>query len=255
MDIAVITGASSGLGAAFVKKVVLRYPRLDEIWVIARREERLKALAYQFPRHQFRILALDLSQTSSFNQLDAVLREYSPNIKVLINDAGFDQTGLFRAMATDAIDGMIGLNVRGMTRISRSCLPYMHQSSYQIIVGSVGAYVPLPWRAVYGASKTYGRFFARALRQEERPRGVNVLFMGTGAMNTEMYRESMVTKKRTHFLNLDHITTVALKRAERGAGVYSPGWATKAVRVFGKLAPSAFAVKFTSVERMVKPQS
>ena len=98
MDIAIITGASSGLGKVFYEKIMERYPALDEVWLIARREDRLKELANQFPDKKIRILPLDLSSTKSFEILDDVMREEQPNIKVLINNAGVDQAGLFREM-------------------------------------------------------------------------------------------------------------------------------------------------------------
>lgn len=253
MNIAVITGASSGLGKVFFEQAEKRYPTLDEIWIIARREERLKELEANHPNRKIRVLPLDLSLTESFKTLDSVLSETKPNIKALINNAGVDCPGLFRDMKSKDIISLINVNVMGMTMISRCCLPYMRRGSYQIIVGSVGAFVPLPWRAVYGATKTYGRFFARALRQEEKKNGINIMFMAPSAMDTEMYRENSVAKKHSSsfFLNLDKATVTAMKKAERGVGAYSPRLDTKAVRVFAKLVPSALAVKFTSVKNSI----
>lgn len=153
MNIAVITGASSGLGKVFFGKVIERYPKLDEIWIIARRESKLKELASQYPDRKIRVLPLDLSDTKSIETLDDILKEQHPDIKVLINNAGFDRAGLFREMSQKDIYSLIDLNVTGTTMISRSCLPYMHEGSYQIITGSIGSFAPLPWRAVYSATK------------------------------------------------------------------------------------------------------
>lgn len=152
MDIAVITGASSGLGKVFYEKVMERYPALDEVWLIARREDRLKELANEFPNKKIRILPLDLSSTKSFKILDDVMRQQQPNIKVLINNAGVDRAGLFREMKSSDILSLINVNAMGMTMVNRSCLPYMSKGSYEIITGSIGSFVPLPWRAVYSAS-------------------------------------------------------------------------------------------------------
>lgn len=253
MDIAVVTGASSGLGRVFAQKVAERYPALDEIWIIARREERLKELAAQYPDRKFRTLSLDLSAPESFEKLETLLKEEKPNIKVVINDAGFDRAGFFRDMSAKDIYSMLNLNAVGTTMMTRCCLPYMSRGSYQILVGSEGAYLPLPMRAVYGASKTYVRFFARALREEEKSRGVNILFMGTGAMNTEMFRGNSPAEdfKNVKFLDLDKITVAAMKKAEKGAAVYSPGFHTKMTRVAGKIFPSAISVKFGGVSSFV----
>lgn len=95
MDIAVITGASSGLGRVFSEKVLDRYPMLDEIWLIARRKEKLQSFADKYPDRKIRILPLDLSQPSAYGSLDELLTEEKPNVKVLINNAGFEREGLF----------------------------------------------------------------------------------------------------------------------------------------------------------------
>lgn len=253
MNIAIITGASAGLGKVFFEKATERYQELDEIWIIARREDRLKELAAKYPDRNIRVLPLDLSLPQSFEMLDNVLSEQKPNIKVLINNAGFDRPGLFRNMKYKDIYSLINVNVMGMTMISRCCHPYMSNGSYEIIVGSVGAFVPLPWRAVYGATKTYGRFLARAIRQEEKKNGINVMFMAPGAMDTEMFHENMLesTAQHTKYLDLDKATVRAMKKAEKGAGAYSPTFGNKVIRAAGKIIPSAIIARFSSVEKVV----
>lgn len=250
MNIAVITGASSGLGKVFYEKVMERYPTLDEVWIIARREDKLKELAQKYPNKNVRVLPLDLSDAKSFELLDCVLKEQQPDIKVLINNAGFDRAGLFRQMKPADILSIINLNTMGMTMVNRSCLPYMSKGSYEIITGSIGSFVPLPWRAVYSASKAYVRFFARALHEEERRRGINIMLLSPGNMDTEMYNRSTAKGKlaKLPYLNLHKETVKAMKKAEKGAAVYTPLAFFKAYRVFGKIVPSALAVKFTSVE-------
>lgn len=253
MKIAVITGASSGLGKAFFEKVIERYPELDEIWAIARRESRLRELADKYPGKKIRILPLDLSDSSSIKTLDAALQEQQPDIKVLINNAGFDRAGLFREMKHEDILSMINLNAMGTTMVSRSCLPYMNSGSYEIITGSIGSFAPLPWRAVYSASKAYVRFFARALHEEERKRGVNVMLLSPGNMDTEMFRENTSGGKLSFFpyLDLEKETVKAMEKAERGAATYTPRAFYKAYRVLAKIVPSAIMVNFTSVESSV----
>lgn len=253
MDIAIITGASSGLGRVFAEKVVERYADLDEIWVMARREDKLKELAETYKDTNFRILAMDLSQRESFVRLENLLADIKPTIKLLINNAGVDGTGPFRKMEAKRIYSILDVNVTGMTMVSRVCLPYMNRGSYQIIVGSEGSYLPLPIRTVYGASKIYGRFFARALRQEEKQRGVNILYMGTGAMNTDMFKANAFAEEvaSVKFLDLNKITVTTMKRAEKGKGIYSSGFHNKLTRVAGKLFPSAISVKFSNLSKFV----
>lgn len=254
MNIAIITGASSGLGKVFFEKVVERYPKLDEIWIIARRESKLKELASQYPNRKIRVLPLDLSDTKSIETLDEILKEQQPDIKVLINNAGFDRAGLFREMSQKDICSLIELNVTGTTMVSRSCLPYMNEGSYQIITGSIGSFAPLPWRAVYSASKAYDRFLARALHEEERKRGVNVMLMSPGKMDTEMFHQNSNDGGNMNiqpYLNLDKVTVKAMKKAEKGCATYTPMLFYKVYRFIAKIVPSAIMVKFTSVESSV----
>ncbi|MBO0462234.1 SDR family NAD(P)-dependent oxidoreductase [Enterococcus sp. DIV1298c] len=256
MNIAVITGASSGLGKEFFKQVIKRYPNLDEVWLIARREEKLKELAGEYPNKNIRVIALDLSDLRSFDILDTVLQKQKPNIKVLINNAGFDRAGLFREMNTSDILSIINLNVTGMTIINRLCLPYMNKGSYEIISGSIGAFVPNPWRTVYSASKAYTRFLARSLREEERKRGINIMLLSPGNMDTEMNDRSKSKGKLSLFpyLDLEKETIKSMKKAEKGVAAYTPRLIYKIYRVFGKIVPSALAVKVASVESSVKDQ-
>ena len=95
MDIAVITGASSGLGKVFAEKVCAKYPNLDEVWLIARRKERLEQFAQEHPTVKIRPIALDLSLDSSYEELAVILAEESPNIRVFINNAGFNKMDRF----------------------------------------------------------------------------------------------------------------------------------------------------------------
>ena len=253
MNIAIVTGASSGLGKVFFEKIVERYSDLDEIWLIARREERLKELAAQYPNQKVRVLPLDLANSKSIDILEEALKEAKPNIKVLINNAGFDRAGLFREMKYNDIYALINLNVMGTTMISRSCLPYMSKGSYQIISGSIGSFAPLPWRAVYSASKAYVRFFARALHEEERKRGVNIMLLSPGNMKTEMFDKNSSGGKLSIFpyLDLEKETVKAMKKAEKGAAAYTPRTFYKIYRTLAKIVPSAIMVKFTSVESSV----
>jgi len=253
--IAIITGASSGLGKVFFEKVAQRYKDMDEIWLIARREDRLKELAAQFPQRTIRVLPLDLSDTNSFQKLDDVLSEQNPDVRVLINNAGYDKAGLFREMSQKDITTLINLNAMGATMISRCCLPYMHEGSYQIITGSIGSFAPLPWRAVYSASKAYVRFLARALHEEERKRGVNIMLLSPGKMDTEMFHQNSTDSGNMSiqpYLDLDKVTVRAMEKAEKGCATYTPMAFYKVYRFLAKIVPSALMVKFTSVENSIQ---
>ena len=257
MQIAIITGASSGLGKVFFEKVAERYPQLDEYWVVARSENKLKELAEQHPRLKVRAVPLDLADTRSMETFKNLLDEQKPDIRVLINNAGYDKPGLFREMKLTDIYSLMNLNVMGTTMISRLCLPYMNRGGYQIITGSIGSFAPLPWRAVYSASKAYVRFLARALHEEERKRGVNIMLLSPGKMDTAMFHQNSTDSGNMSiqpYLDLDKVTVKALEKAERGCANYTPMAFYKMYRVLAKIVPSAIMVKFTSVENSTKEE-
>ncbi|OZG57108.1 short-chain dehydrogenase [Bifidobacterium myosotis] len=251
-NIAVITGASSGLGEQFYETIAHRYPDIDEIWLIARRKERLEALAERFMdiHAHVRAMSFDLAQPSSYEELSSILAEEQPVVRVLINNAGFEREGLLRGMAPKDILAMIDLNIMGMTMVNRVFLPYMRAGSFEVITGSVSSFAPIPWQTAYSASKAYTRFLARALHEEERKRGVNVLLMSPGNMNTEMNVQGTSTGKLGHlpYLDLKRETARTLMMAERGHATYTPMLFYKLYRAFAKLMPSALAVKVTSFE-------
>lgn len=252
MQIAIITGASSGLGNVFFEKVLERYPMLDEYWVIARNENKLKELAEKHPQQKVRIVPLDLTDPRNLDTFEHLLQELKPDIRVLINNAGFDKAGLFREMRLQDIYMLMNLNVMGTTMVSRLCLPYMSKGSYQIITGSIGSFAPLPWRAVYSASKAYVRFFARALHEEERKRGVNIMLLSPGNMNTAMFRANASGEEGKlsffPFLDLEKETVRSMQKAEKGCATYTPRMFYKLYRLLAKIVPGAIMVRFTSVE-------
>lgn len=219
-QIAIITGASAGLGRVFAQKILGNYPELDEIWVIARRKERLEELAGAYPQRLVRPLALDLTQQESFATLEELLTREKPEVRILINNAGFEREGLFRQMKATDIQTIISLNITGMAMVNRLCLPYMHQGDFEVITGSVSSFAPIPYQAVYSASKVFVRFFTRAIREEERQRGVNIMFFAPGNMATEMNNPATANHliAKLPYLDLDKETSKALP----GEGLLHP---------------------------------
>lgn len=255
MDIAVITGASSGLGKVFAEKVCAKYTDLDEVWLIARRKERLEYFAKEHPEVNIRPIALDLSLESCYEELAGILKETNPNIRILINNAGFNKMGRFDNARKSDILSTINVNVKGMTMVNKTCLPYLWKGSFEIITGSVGSFAPIPGQAVYSASKAYTRFFAVAMREELKKRGINVMMLSPGNMKTDMYMnaagDGSATNAKTDklpFLDLDKVTETALIRAASGKGNYTPRLFFKAYRVLCKIVPSAMMAKIVSVE-------
>ena len=163
MKIAVITGASSGMGREFALRISEKYrTELDEIWLIARRRERLEALAGELPVAA-RVMALDLSDTAAINEYSARLAEERPEVKVLANAAGFGIFGGFEGMELERQLAMIDLNDKALVAMTYLTLPYMHEGGEIFELGSLSSFQPVPYINVYGASKAFVLSFTRAL--------------------------------------------------------------------------------------------
>ena len=185
MKIAVITGASSGLGVEFTKTIIKQYPKLDEIWIIARRKDRLKNLARHNPDKKIRAITLDLGADEEYSKLETLLSDEKPQISILVNNAGYECSGNFRDMSASDIQNMISVNVKGLTMVQRICSPYFAKDSFAIMTCSVSSFTPIPHQAVYSASKRYIYALGKALREEEKRNNVNILLLCPGNMDTE----------------------------------------------------------------------
>ena len=181
--IAVVTGASSGMGRDFVFAVDREF-RPEEIWVIARREKRLLELQSQV-RARIVPFAMDLSDMASFLRYEAALKAENPQIEVLVNAAGYGKFCTFRDMELPEQLGIVDLNARALTAMCHISIPYMTRGSKIVNLGSNSSWQPVPYMSVYGASKAYVLSFSRALGRELKKDGIDVLCVCPGWVRTE----------------------------------------------------------------------
>ncbi len=171
MEIAIITGASSGLGREFV--FLLDREHLDEIWVIARRTSLLQELQAK-TKTPLRLLSLDLIQRTSLDELQQLLQQAKPTVRYLINAAGFGKIGNYSEIPLPVLLDMIDLNGRAAIAITQSSIPYMTAGSHILEICSVAAFQPIPFFNVYAASKAMLYRYSRALAVELAPQKIYV---------------------------------------------------------------------------------
>lgn len=255
MNIAIVTGASTGLGKVYADKICEKYPLLDEIWLIARRAQRMEAVAAAHPDRRFRILSLDLALDESYEALGRALAEDKPDVKILIDNAGYCHPSCQNKVKAEAILQMINVDVKGSTMVMKKCLPYMKSGSFGIIVGSVASFTPQLGNAVYCACKIYEKFFSLALHEEMKAKGVHIMYLAPGSMATEMM--AMTTDlAKDHgakisylpYLNLNKETWKSMRKAEKGQRIYTPLLFNKLFRVMGKIMPASLMARISSVE-------
>lgn len=197
MKVAVITGASSGMGREFVYHIDKHY-NLDEIWVIARREDRLNELKTKCSTI-VRPIPLDLLENESFHTYRTILNELHPEIQFLVNAAGFGLFGAFTDMDLDTQLDSIRLNTNALTAFCHISIPYMPAGSTIINLASNSSWQPVPYINVYGASKAYVMSFSRALGVELKSRKIHVMAVAPGWIKTEFFDHAIHDDTITYF--------------------------------------------------------
>ena len=172
MKIAIVTGASSGLGMAFVRRLDA-LGGLDEIWGVARRGERMEALAAEL-RTPMRPLALDLTRLESVETLRVLMREEEPEVAVLVNAAGFGKFGTCAELTLQETCGMIDLNCRAAVDVTDAAFPYLHPGSQVLEICSTAGFQPIPGLNVYAATKAFLLSYTQTLHYELSPAGIHV---------------------------------------------------------------------------------
>jgi len=191
MNIAVVTGASSGMGREFVLQLS-SYVAVDEIWVIARRKDALDALAEECPV-KVRSVALDLCKEESFAAYSQLLDTEKPNVKLLVNAAGFGKMGRFDKIPVEQELRMIDLNSKALVAMTRLTLPYMQSGSHILQLDSLSAFQPVPYLATYGATKSFVLSYTRAMNAELKGAGIRMMAMNPGWVKTEFFNHAMQT--------------------------------------------------------------
>ena len=191
MKIAIVTGASSGMGREFALQLS-GYVAVDEIWAIARRTEALEALKQQISI-PVRALSLDLCKEESFHTLEALLGEEKPDVKLLVNAAGFGYFGAYHKVSLEQEARMIDLNCKALLLMTRLVLPYMCSGSHILQLDSLSAFQPVPYITTYGATKAFVLSYSRAMNRELKERGIRMMTMNPGWVKTEFFRRAFQT--------------------------------------------------------------
>ena len=193
MDIAVVTGASSGMGREFVLQLS-QYVQVDEIWVIARRVASLESLKNEVSV-PVRPVVLDLCDGASFDAYAGLLRKEAPNVRLLVNAAGCGKFGAFDRISPEDDCKMIDLNCKALVMMTRLTLPYMEKGSHILELDSLSAFQPVPYITTYGATKAFVLSYSRAVNRELKPRGIRVMAMNPGWIRTEFFNHALNTNR------------------------------------------------------------
>ena len=241
MNVIIITGASSGMGAEFALQLDHIFDSIDEIWLIARRKEAMLKIA-QNMEHTTRVLDMDITNESHMKRLQTLLANEKPIICMLVNSAGYGIMGNFSASDMHEELGMIDVNCKALTQMTYMCIPYMRANSRIIQLASSAAFLPQPKFAVYAATKSYVYSFSRALAQELRNKKIYVTAVCPGPVDTPFFdiaektESTLAIKKRT-IARADLVVKQAIKDSyyKREKSVY--GFWIKSFAFLSKAVP------------------
>ncbi len=244
MKIAVITGASSGMGKDFVR-MIDKIEDCDEIWAIARRREKLEELKSETGK-LIRPVELDLSKQESLEEYEKMLKEADADICALVNAAGFGKFGKFTDIPLSEQLNMIDLNCKALMAITYLSLPYMKRGSRVYQLGSLSAFQPVPYIGVYGATKAFVLSFSRAINKELEKRGIKMISVCPGWVKTEFFDRAVKDDTISYynkFFTSDEVVRRAIYDMYRGKDVSVCGLSIRAQVLLTKLLPHKLVMK------------
>ena len=242
MKVAIITGASSGLGEEFALQMTQHFTDIDQVWLIARRKEKLEALAGKLADVQAVVLPLDLCDPSSFTALADKLAAEKPDVRLLINNAGIGFLGNVGEGDIAHQINMTQLNMTALTAVTHLAIPYMGHGGRIINVSSIASFCPNARMTVYSSSKAYVSSFTRGLACELKSRGIRVTAVCPGPMATEFLSIGSIKGNSKTFETLPYcdpvkVVTGTLKASRAGRVIYTPKPFFKLYRVLAKILP------------------
>ncbi len=247
MKIAVVTGASSGIGVDFYKEI--QKEDIDSVWIIARREDRLNEIKDRFGIKDTRVIPMDITLDSSMDELKELFEKEGADIRFLINNAGMGVIGNLEDADRRRQGMMVELNCKALTEITVVALPYMSEGASIINTCSIASFVPNAKMTVYSSTKAYVMSFTKALRYELRKRKINVTAVCPGPMRTEFLEVAGIEKGVSKTFDMlpycDPARTAkkGIRAAKRGRCVYTPRGFYKFYRILAKLMPSCIMIR------------
>lgn len=244
MKIAIITGASSGIGREYVKQIDLR-EKLDQIWVVARRADRLDELKSVTNTTLVQICA-DLSENSGVEKINQMLVDEGPDVRVLVNAAGYGKFGAVEDIRSSEQVGMVDLNITALLKITMMTLPYMSEGAKIFFVSSRSAFHPVPYITTYAATKSFVLSFSRGLGRELKSRRIKTVAVCPGWVRTEFFDRAAdhddVIVYYNSFVTAEQVVTRSYKDIERGKDVSVCGRSTRFQVFAAKLLPHSLVM-------------
>ena len=250
MKIAIVTGASSGMGREMVYQLADRFAGFSEIWVVARRREILDTFEGNVPV-RIRKFAIDLTKPEQLELLKEALETVKPDVKMLVNAAGYGRTGAIGTISLDDSTGMVRLNNEALVAVTELVLPYMKAGGRIIQFASAAAFVPQPGFAVYAATKSFVLSYSRALAAELKSRKIYVTAVCPGTVDTEFLPDALNGKELPTYKKMvlskpKDVIACAIADSMKGKEISVYGPVMKLFMLLCKVLPHGLIMNFIS---------
>jgi uncharacterized protein len=250
---ALVTGASSGIGAALARELSRHGARLI---LTARRKDRLEALAAELTAQgiETRVVVADLNNSEGPQQIFDATEGAGLPVEILINNAGLGQWGIFHESPIEQELSQVRVNCEAMVRLSRLFIPRMveRRQGWMLVLASTASFLPLPYLSTYAATKVFNRFFALGVAAEVAQFGVKVTALCPGPTESEFFK---VARARTFEARgkqpAAEVARLALAALARGQRTIIPTWDGKLIALLMRLLPLSRVT--TSYEKLARP--
>ena len=255
MNTTLITGASSGIGEVFARKLAARG---RNVLLVARSEEKLVTLCNELGRSssiRAQYVALDLSKPEAPARLFDEAKKRGLTVDMLVNNAGFGSMGEFGKLDLARELNMIDLNVKSLVELTHRFLqPMLERKQGAIInVASTAAFQAVPFFATYAATKAFVLSFSEALWEENRAQGIKVLALCPGVTDTNFFEAARGQKPPARVSQTpEEVVDVALRGLDRGKSHIISGWTNYLMTEGERLAPRSFVTRLAG--RMMRSQ-
>jgi short-subunit dehydrogenase len=251
---ALVTGASSGIGAELARELASHGARLI---LTARREDRLQVLAAELAAKgtEIRIVLADLNDPAAPQKIYDATAGAGLAVEILINNAGLGQYGTFHQSPEEQELSQVRVNCEAMVRLTRLFLPPMveRRRGWVLVLASTASFQPVPYLTTYAASKAFDRFFAQGLAAEVARFGVKVTALCPGPTETEFFdvAHASVFKGRS-IQPAAEVARQAIAALARGQQTLIPYFAGKIAALMVRLLPVGWITSL--VERLARPK-
>lgn len=246
MSVAIITGASGGIGSEFARQIS-RLDGIDELWLIARSVDKMETIGRELGL-KTRVIGADLTTPEGIEAVRAALIAERPRVRFLVNASGFGNYGAFDEISEEEVVKMIDLNVKAPVLITHMTVPYMERGGRIIELGSGSCFTPLPYFNIYSSSKVFVLHYTKSLNHELKKYGVRATCFCPGWVDTDFLGKSLANgnthpAKMKPLLKCEDVVRRCIKASQKGRVMCVTNWYTKLQHLMFKLLPDSLLTK------------